>query len=119
MMSPRTIFLGKLTGLTCFFLAVTMISHKQATVDTVTALIHDAPLLFFACVMAMLAGLAIVLAHNFWSRSALAVVVPLFGWTLLIKGLNFLLLPPMRQARISKHFATASFSTCTRRSTSS
>jgi hypothetical protein len=75
-----------------------MMSHKQATVDTTTALIHDAPVLFFASVMAMVAGLAIVLAHNVWSGGGLPVVVTVVGWLALIKGLIFLLLPPETSA---------------------
>ena len=69
-MSPRTIYLGKLLGLYCVIAALVMMSHKQTTVDTMTALVHDAPLLFYASVVAMIAGLAIVLAHNIWSGGA-------------------------------------------------
>ncbi|MGA8871980.1 MAG: hypothetical protein WB460_12620 [Candidatus Acidiferrales bacterium] len=93
-MSPRTIYLGRLIGLYCVLIALAMISHKQVTVDTITVLVHDAPVLFSVSVMAMVAGLAIVLAHNVWSGGALAVVVTLVGWISLIKGLIFLLLSP-------------------------
>ena len=97
-MSPRTIYLGRLIGLYCVLIALCMISHKQVTVDTTTALVHDAPVLFFASVTAMVAGLAIVLAHNVWSGGALPVVVTLVGWMALIKGLIFLLLSPETSA---------------------
>jgi hypothetical protein len=97
-MSPRTIYLGRLIGLYCVLIALSMISHKEATVDTMTALVHNAPVLFFASVMAMVAGLAIVLAHNVWSGGALRVVVTLVGWILLVKGLIFLLLSPETSA---------------------
>jgi uncharacterized membrane protein YdbT with pleckstrin-like domain len=40
-----------------------------------------------------LAGLAMVLAHNVWSKSAVAVIVTLLGWLTLIKGMAYLLLP--------------------------
>ena len=93
-MSPRTIYLGRLIGIYCVLSALAMISHKQATVETMTSLIHNAPLLFFISVVAMVAGLAIVLAHNVWSGGALPIVVTLFGWISLIKGLVFLLLSP-------------------------
>jgi len=93
-MSHRTIYLGKLTGLCCLTLALAMMSHKQASVDTMTALVHDAPLLLFVSVLTLVAGLAIVLAHNVWSGGALPVIVTLVGWISLIKGLIFLLLPP-------------------------
>jgi hypothetical protein len=56
-MSHRTIYLGKLTGLYCLILALAMMSHKQASVDTITALVHDAPLLLFVSVLTLVAGL--------------------------------------------------------------
>ena len=93
-MSPRTIYLGRLIGLYCVLVALAMISHKQTTVETMTALIHDTPVLFFVSIVAMVAGLAVVLAHNIWSGGALPVVVTLVGWISLVKGLVFLLLPP-------------------------
>ena len=97
-MSPRTIYLGRLIGLYCVLIALCMISHKEATIDTMTALAHDAPVLFFASLMAMVAGLAIVLGHNVWSGGAFPVVVTLVGWGALLKGLIFLLLPPAASA---------------------
>jgi hypothetical protein len=93
-MSPRTIYLGRLIGFFCVLIALVMLSHKQTTVETMTALVHDAPLLFFTSIMTLVAGLAIVLAHNVWSGGALPVVVTLVGWISLIKGLIFLILSP-------------------------
>jgi len=103
-MSPRTIYLGRLIGLYCVLIALSMMSHKQATVDTMTALVHNMPVLFFASVMAMVAGLAIVLAHNVWSGGALPVVVTLVGWILLVKGLIFFLLSPETSATYFEAF---------------
>jgi hypothetical protein len=92
--SPRTIYLGRLIGLYCVLLALAMISHKQATVETIIALMHDAPVLLLASMVAMAAGLAIILGHNVWSGGALPVVVTLVGWISLIKGVILLFLPP-------------------------
>ena len=86
-MSPRTIYLGRLIGLYCVLLALAMISHKQATVEAINAFMHDAPVLLLASIVAMAAGLAIILGHNVWSGGAFPVVVTLVGWISLIKGL--------------------------------
>ena len=40
-----------------------------------------------------LAGLAMVLAHNVWSKCPVVVIVTLLGWLTLIKGILYLLLP--------------------------
>jgi hypothetical protein len=93
-MSPRTIYMGKLLGLYCIIVALVMMTHKQTIVDTMTALVHDAPLLFFASLIAMVAGLGIILGHNVWSGGALPIVVTLVGWISLIKGVIFMFLPP-------------------------
>jgi hypothetical protein len=42
----------------------------------------------------IVAGLAIIIAHNIWSGGVLAIVVTLMGWVVLIKGLLLLILPP-------------------------
>jgi uncharacterized membrane protein len=94
-MSPRTIFLSRLIGLYYVIVGLSMAVHKQATVATITAVVHDQPVLFIACVIALGTGLAMVLGHNVWSGGALPVVVTLVGWITLIKGLLvFLVLSP-------------------------
>lgn len=93
-MSSRTVFLGRLIGLYCILLALSMIVHKQASVESVTALLHSPALTMLLGVVTVAAGLAMILGHNVWSGNALTVVVTLVGWLTLIKGLFFLLLPP-------------------------
>jgi hypothetical protein len=93
-MSSRTVFLARLIGLFAILLSLSELLHKQATVETAAALVRDRPLLFILAMLGLLAGLAIVLAHNVWSGGALPVVVTLFGWILLIRGALLLFLPP-------------------------
>ena len=40
-MSPRTLFLSRLIGLYCIFIALSMMARRQATVETVTALLQN------------------------------------------------------------------------------
>ena len=94
MPASRTVYLARLLGLYFILIAVVMMSHKQTIVDTMAALVRDAPLLFVASLGGMVAGLAIILAHNVWTGGALPVVVTLVGWAALIKGLVFMVLPP-------------------------
>lgn len=93
-MSSRTLFLSRLIGLYCILAAVSMMARRQATVGTVTALLQSPSMMLIVGIITLAAGLAIVLAHNIWSGSALAVVVTLVGWITLIKSLLFLFLPP-------------------------
>jgi hypothetical protein len=97
-MSPRTLFLSRLIGLYCILVALSMITRRQATLESVTALLHDPSMIFIVGVITLAAGLAMVLAHNIWSGGALVVIVTLVGWMTLIKSLLFLFLPPEVEA---------------------
>jgi putative exporter of polyketide antibiotics len=99
-MSARTIFLGKLIGLYCILVALSMMARRQATVETVTTLLQNPSMMLVVGIITLVAGLAMVLAHNIWSGGALAVVVTLVGWITLIKSLFFLFLPPEMETRI-------------------
>jgi putative exporter of polyketide antibiotics len=98
--SPRTLFLSKLIGLYCILVALSMMTRKQATVETVTVLLQNPSMTLILGVITLAAGLAMVLAHNIWSRGTLVVVVTLLGWIALIKSLFFLFLPPEMGARL-------------------
>jgi hypothetical protein len=91
-MSRLTIFLGRLIGLFAIVVAVAMLAHRRAAVDTVATLIQDRPLLLILGMIALAVGLAMVLSHNVWSGGAMPVVVTLFGWIILIRGVLLLFL---------------------------
>ena len=119
-MSPRTIFLSRLFGLSCILIPLPMMLHKQAVVEMATGLFRDPSMTFLVGVLTLVAGLATVLAHNIWSGGALPVVMTIVGWLTLIKGFTFLLLFFLKTQRgsTSGRFTTASFSTSTWQSVS-
>ncbi len=90
-MSTR--FLAKLLGLWLVLVAVGIIANRQATLGAVTALLADPALAWITGVFTLLLGLAIVLTHNRWSGGAAAVIVTLYGWVAVLKGLLFIWLP--------------------------
>jgi hypothetical protein len=92
--SPLTTFLSRLIGLFCILVALPLSTHRQATVETIAALVHNPPLLFIAGMLFLAAGLAIVLNHNVWSGGVLPVIVTLLGWITLVRGLLLLSLSP-------------------------
>jgi len=97
-MSPRTLFLSRLIGLHCILVVLSMITRRQATLETVTALLQNPSMMWVLGVITLAAGLAMVLAHNIWSGGALVVIVTLVGWLTVIKSLLFLFLPPEVEA---------------------
>lgn len=98
-MLPRTLFLSRLFGLYYILVAASMMLYKHTHVETVTALVHDAPVMFVVGIFTLFGGLAMVLAHNIWSGGAVAVIVTVIGWITLTKGLLFLFLTPEVEAR--------------------
>ena len=99
-MSPRTLFLSRLIGLYCILIGLSMMTHSQATVETVTALLQNPSMTLILGVITLAAGLAMVLAHNIWSGGTLVVVVTLVGWMALVKSLFFLFLPREMETRL-------------------
>ena len=99
-MSARTIFLARLIGLFALVESLAMFVHKQAMVETAAALVRDRPLVLILGMIALAAGLALVLSHNVWSGGAPAVVVTLVGWVILVRGVVLLVLPPDTVARL-------------------
>ena len=93
-MSPRTVFLSKLIGLYCILGALSVMIRRQAIVETVTALLQNPSMMLTLGVITLVAGLAMVLAHNIWSGGAPPVIVTLIGWITLIRSLFVLFLPP-------------------------
>ena len=93
-MWPRTTFLSRLIGLYCILVSLYMVTHKQVTVEIVTAFVHAQSALFAVGLTTVTIGLAMILGHNIWSGGALPVVVTLVGWVALVKGLLCLFLSP-------------------------
>ena len=48
-MSSRTIFLSRLIGLYCIVIALSMMTRRQATVETVTVLLQSPSMMLTAC----------------------------------------------------------------------
>lgn len=92
-MSPLTIFLAKLIGLFTLIFSVALVLRHEFFIATVTALMHDHVILLIFGMIALVSGLAMVLAHNRWSGGAPTVVVTLLGWVFLVRGLLLLFLP--------------------------
>ena len=101
-MFTTTVFLGKLLGLYLIAISITMFVNKRRTLATLDEMVRSGPGMLFSGMVATAAGLAIVLGHNVWSGGVLAVVVTLFGWAALLKGVSLLLIPPEQMAAVYK-----------------
>ena len=96
------IFLAKFLGLYLIAISVGMLVSKRRTRAALDEMARSGPWMLFSGMVATAAGMAIVLWHNVWTGGALAVVVTLFGWAALLKGVSLLLVPPSTMASAYK-----------------
>jgi hypothetical protein len=88
-----TKFLAKLMGLWLVLAVLSMMFNEQQTLAAVKAMFADPGLAFVTGVFTLVIGVAVVIGHNRWSGGALPILVTLYGWVALIKGLLFLIFP--------------------------
>jgi hypothetical protein len=96
-MHQRTVYLGRLIGLFLLITALSMFLDRDSIVEMATALIDDRALLLIAGLIALGIGLALVIGHNLWAAGLFPLVITLFGWSQLLRGLVLLLLPSEAQ----------------------
>ncbi len=92
-----TNFLARLLGLWIVIAGMSMVANRPSTVATMSALFADPALMWVTGVFTLGLGLALVIAHNRWSGGPVPIIVTLFGWIAVVKGLLFLWLPPPAQ----------------------
>jgi hypothetical protein len=98
--SRLTIFLAKLIGLVAVIVGLSLGLHKQESIATINAIVHAPEPLLVMGLIALVAGLAMVLRHNVWSGGAVPVVVTLVGWTILLRAVLLLFLSSERVANL-------------------
>ncbi len=95
---PRlTIYLARFIGLFLLIVSVSMFLDRDSIIEMATALIDDRALLLIVGLIALGIGLAIVVGHNVWSGGLMPILITLFGWSQLLRGLALLLLPAETQ----------------------
>jgi hypothetical protein len=92
-MSFRTLFLSRLLGLFFLICGLAMLLHEQVYTAALATVAYNPLAMRWIAMMITLAGLAMVLAHNVWSKPPVVVIVTLLGWLTLIKGIAYLFLP--------------------------
>lgn len=99
-MSRLTVFLAKLIGLFTIIVGLSLGLHKQQSIATINAIVHAPEPLLVMGLIALVAGLAMVLRHNVWSGGAVPVVITLVGWTIFLRAVLLLFLSSERVANL-------------------
>jgi hypothetical protein len=78
-MSALTIFLGKLIGVYCLIVGLTMMANRQTMVDAVNALIRSPPLVLLAGVLLLRSASGSLLATTSGQAARCRLSLPLLG----------------------------------------
>jgi hypothetical protein len=92
-MPAPTIYLSRLIGLVALIAGAALLIDKEPLLAAIGALTRDSALTYMLGMLGIVAGVAIILVHNIWTQGVWPLVVTLFGWFLLIRGIVVVVLP--------------------------
>jgi hypothetical protein len=87
-----SLFLAKLLGPILVVLGLAVLINRASYSQMAEELLKSRTSLYLSGVLALTAGIAILLVHNVWAWRW-PVVITIVGWLMLIRGLGRLLLP--------------------------
>jgi uncharacterized protein YjeT (DUF2065 family) len=87
-----SIFIAKLIGLIYLVIGLGLIFNPKYYHKMFNDLLNDAPLTYISGMLALVIGLLFVIFHNIWLGSWV-VVITVFGWLALVKGVLLLVFP--------------------------
>ena len=87
-----SIFLARLIGPAFLIMGLALLINRKHFFGIIEDVLANRALLYFAGLLALVPGLAIVLVHNVWTLDW-RLIVTLFGWLAVIAGALRLLLP--------------------------
>lgn len=86
-----SIFLAKIIGLYLILKALIVLANYRRLPNLVAEFLKSEGLRLTAGLIVIILGLLIVVSHNIWTANW-RIIITLYGWTLLLKGLAVLLL---------------------------
>jgi hypothetical protein len=93
-MPVTTVYLSRLIAVVALIIGATMLADKNSVVATIEHLGQDRTALLLLGLVRAIVGAVIVLIHNVWRCGLWPLVVTLTGWTMLVRGVMNLFLPP-------------------------
>jgi len=88
----NSIFLAKVIGPYCIIVALSFLLNRQNYQQVCDDILNNAGVKLFGGFIGLLVGLLIVNTHNVWEANW-RVIITLVGWSGLIKGTCFFLIP--------------------------
>jgi len=97
-----TVYFAQFFGFLFFVLSISMLFGKKMVLEALEDFAHNKGLSYLGGIIAVAAGLLMVLSHNVWNAGGLAIVITLIGWLMLIKGIVLLFFTPETYMKIYK-----------------
>lgn len=91
-MSP-TSFLAEFFGLYMLIIGSCFAFNRHSFIEAVSEISRHKGLVLLSGMIATMLGLFLVLSYNIWDQGLLPLLVTLFIWAILIKGVMLLLMP--------------------------
>ena len=92
-MSPLTVYLGRLFGLSMLLMCGAMAARSESTLAAITSMMQQPGLMLVTGIATMVAGAAAVIGHNRWTGGVLPIVVTVLSWLTLLKGFAIVAAP--------------------------
>ena len=97
-----SVFLARLIGPVMLVVGLAVFANQRAFRDMAEEFLASRALLFLSGLLIMPMGVAIVLTHNVWTADW-RVLITLFGWLHLLRGIITVLLPAQAMEFASRH----------------
>lgn len=85
---------AQITGLSLVAVSTAMLSRPRGMIIMVERLLENPPILFVFGLVQLVSGLTLVLTQNSTAGANLALVLPLVGWWLVIRGAMLMFMTP-------------------------
>jgi uncharacterized protein YjeT (DUF2065 family) len=93
-------YLAELFGFTFVVFSLALLINPK-NIKKLFSLLEDETYMFFGGLISFIIGVAILLLHNVWAKDWV-IVVTIFGWLSVIKGMMFLFCPNCVQKAANK-----------------
>ena len=104
----RSTYLAKLFGPVLVILGVSLLVRGQSFVGVFQDILYSPTLIFVLCVLGLLGGIAVILAHNVWAKDW-RIIITILGWVSAIESAIWLIVPHTMLQRIVMPLLTPSF----------
>ncbi len=98
-----SLYLAQLLGVVLVVIGLSLLIKINFYQKMYQKIVKDEVMLVFFGILALVVGTAVVLVHNIW-ESSWVVIITIFGWVGVIKGVMLLLLPGETGQMTSKWF---------------